>query len=118
MQTCFLDLHFIAWNTLNVQIHGNLKSLIIFLKSFSINEKCLTCYETFRETPDETVVPLLCSHAFHYDCIYMTYKAKQTNSKMRQCPLCRKSFLESSPINNSREMLNLESSCLKFINEW
>lgn len=65
------------------------------LKSFSINEKCLTCYESFKDTPDEKVVQLLCSHAFHYDCIYETYKmysikySYNIQKTQYECPYCR-----------------------------
>tara|TARA_B100000963_G_C22425349_1_gene579625 strand:+ start:261 stop:734 length:474 start_codon:yes stop_codon:yes gene_type:complete len=58
------------------------------LKSIPITEKCLVCYETFKETTDETAIQLICGHAFHYDCILESYKMKTSNK--RECPYCRK----------------------------
>ena len=64
------------------------------MKSVPITDKCLICYETFEETTDEIAVQLLCSHAFHYDCILQSYKMKTSKSghgySYRECPYCRK----------------------------
>mgnify|MGYP002889357468 FL=1 len=65
------------------------------MKSLPITEKCLVCFETFEETTDEIVVQLLCSHAFHYDCIIESYRMKTSKTghglSYRECPYCRNS---------------------------
>lgn len=47
-------------------------------------ETCLTCYDNLGKK----YIKLLCSHKFHYDCIYNSYKFAK-KPVCRQCPYCR-----------------------------
>ena len=51
---------------------------------------CYICCETL----EDNIVTLKCGHSYHYDCIYLTYKANFNNGisskKKRECPYCRR----------------------------
>ena len=52
------------------------KSKKKMMKPVPITDKCLVCFDTFKETTDEIAVQLICGHVFHYDCILESYKMK------------------------------------------
>ena len=88
-------------------------------ENFNDEKLCLICYDKYDEnhTKKDKMLPvkLKCGHVFHYECIYMTYKSKQTNSKLRQCPLCRKDggFLPLIPGQGPQKYIHLEYAKLK-----
>lgn len=56
-------------------------------KLIEINESCVICTEDF--SPDEDVLLLSCSHAYHRDCIRKWFREQNV------CPICRKVIWES-----------------------
>ena len=58
--------------------------------------ECTICYNNIL---DINKVITECNHVFHFSCLLKNFKSNPSTGE--QCPLCRKSFLQSSPINNS-----------------
>ena len=58
--------------------------------------ECTICYNNILNT---NKVVTECNHVFHFSCLLKNFKSNPSTGE--QCPLCRKSFLQSSPINNS-----------------
>tara|TARA_B100000902_G_scaffold389735_1_gene437403 strand:+ start:2416 stop:2991 length:576 start_codon:yes stop_codon:yes gene_type:complete len=98
------------------------------MKPFSINEKCLICFETFEETKDEIAVQLLCAHGFHYDCIMESYKMKTSvdgyKQSKRECPYCRCKggylpLLEGmKPVKNVHKEWDIQEKHNKYYGAW
>ena len=92
------------------------------MKSIPNTEKCLVCFETFVETPDEIAVQLNCTHCFHYDCIMESYKMK--TDRIRECPYCRKSggylpLLKGEvPLKNIHKEYKLQMEYNKYYGHW
>lgn len=58
--------------------------------------ECTICYNNIL---DINKVITECNHVFHFSCLLKNFKSNPSTGE--QCPLCRKSFLQSPPINNS-----------------
>ena len=58
--------------------------------------ECTICYNNILNT---NKVVTECNHVFHFSCLLKNFKSNPSTGE--QCPLCRKSFLQSYPINNS-----------------
>ena len=58
--------------------------------------ECTICYNNIL---DINKVITECNHVFHFSCLLKNFKSNPSTGE--KCPLCRKSFLQSSPINNS-----------------
>tara|TARA_R110002012_G_scaffold255853_1_gene435927 strand:- start:430 stop:906 length:477 start_codon:yes stop_codon:yes gene_type:complete len=58
--------------------------------------ECTICYNNILNT---NKVVTECNHVFHFSCLLKNFKSNPSTGE--QCPLCRKSFLQSPPINNS-----------------
>ena len=75
---------------------------------------CPICCENIEEND---VVKTKCGHEFHFSCLLKNFKSNPSTGE--QCPLCRKSFLESSPINNSNTYVppSNASAIVQFLRE-
>ena len=50
--------------------------------------KCIECKVCYDNIEDGNYIELKCSHAYHSDCILMSYQMK--TDRFRECPYCRK----------------------------
>ena len=62
--------------------------------------QCSICYNDILNV---NKVVTECNHTFHFSCLLKNFK--NNSSTGEQCPLCRKSFLQSSDNNNSKNCL-------------
>ena len=76
--------------------------------------ECSICYNNIL---DINKVITECNHVFHFSCLLKNFKSNPSTGE--QCPLCRKSFLESSPINNSNTYVppSNASAIVQFLRE-
>ena len=76
--------------------------------------ECSICYNNILDT---NKVITECNHVFHFSCLLKNFKSNPSTGE--QCPLCRKSFLESSPINNSNTYIppSNASAIVQFLRE-
>ncbi len=85
-------------------------------KTYVDNENiCMICGDPLRQSEFGIIHKLKCSHEFHLDCIYNSYKYSN-GKKKRECPYCRKDggYLplktpESKPIKHiNKEFIQIE----------